>query len=280
MKLIDGLLNLAGLLLWLQWRGTPFPFGIRSRVGRFPSLTQAGTTRGLRRWLCLGGVIGLLGLRAWVYWRVGSDLNWVASLNLGIVALAFNSVSLDRMLIYSFAGFGITLGVFYLWLLLLSAASRKLPEADAWRQFVRLQLGWLAPWPGVVKLVLPLPLVSLLWCVANPGLVALGMTPPTQSTLHLVEESLVIAAGAMLAWKPLLLLVMGVHMVGSYLYLGDHSLWAFVNAVARNLLRPLRWAPLCWGKLDLAPMVAMALVYFGANFASRGLVWLYGRLPL
>jgi len=234
----------------------------------------------LRRWLCLGGVIGLLGLRAWVYWRVGSDLNWVASLNLGIVALAFNSVSLDRMLIYSFAGFGITLGVFYLWLLLLSAASRKLPEADAWRQFVRLQLGWLAPWPGVVKLVLPLPLVSLLWCVANPGLVALGMTPPTQSTLHLVEESLVIAAGAMLAWKPLLLLVMGVHMVGSYLYLGDHSLWAFVNAVARNLLRPLRWAPLCWGKLDLAPMVAMALVYFGANFASRGLVWLYGRLPL
>ncbi len=87
-------------------------------------------------------------------------------------------------------------------------------------------------------------------------------------------------AGSMLAWKPLLLLVMGVHIVSSYLYLGDHPLLAFVNAVARNLLRPLRLVPLCLGKLDLAPMIGMALVYFGANFASRGLVWVYGRLPL
>ena len=46
-----------------------------------------------------------------------------------------------------------------------------------------------------------------------------------------------------------------------------------------NLLLPLRWLPLRMGKVDLAPVVGIAAVFFAGELAARGLTILYSKLP-
>ena len=86
--------------------------------------------------------------------------------------------------------------------------------------------------------------------------------------------------GAYLAWKYLIGGLLLLWLLTTYVYLGNSVFWSFVNLTGRNLLLPLRWAPLRVGKVDLAPVVAIALVFFASEQAERGLTFLYTRLPL
>ena len=45
------------------------------------------------------------------------------------------------------------------------------------------------------------------------------------------------------------------------------------------MLRPLKKYPLRAGKVDLAPVLAIALIFFAAEGAERGLAFLYAHLP-
>jgi uncharacterized protein YggT (Ycf19 family) len=277
MGIIDFILNLAGLLLWLNWRSLRFdPLGKRMPATLIGTLRRAEPRR-LRRWHLPAALGGLLLLRAVFYWQIGSEAGWAAGkLNLGIIVLSFRSDSFGCILLYSLSSFGLTLGVFYLWLLLLSI----LDGPEPFHRLVRMQLGPIDGWSRGIKLFLPLVLAAGLWWLASWVLVWLAVVPPPASAAHRLESSLVIGLGSYLAWKDVAGALLGLHLLNSYIYFGRHPFWSYVAAEAQTLLRPLRAVPLRAGKVDFAPIVGMALVFLLAELAERGLAALYLRLPL
>ena len=278
MALIDFILNLAGLLLWLNWRSVRFdPLGRRTPATLIGTLRRAEPRR-LRRWHLLAALGGLLLLRAVLYWQIGAGVGWAAGkLNLGIIELSFRSDSFGRILLFSIFSFGLTLGVLYLWLLLLSILAG--PEPLPFHRLVRMPLGGIDRWARWSKLLLPLMVMSVFWWLASWLLAWLQVIPPPVSPAHRIEESLVIGLGSFLAWKYLAGALLALHLLNSYIYFGKHPFWSYVNAEAQTLLSPLRRVPLQAGKADFAPVVGIVLVFLAAELAGRGLVSLYGKLP-
>jgi len=280
MGLIDFILNVAGLLLWLNWRS----LGISSR-GRSPGVSLLATLQraerpGTRRWVSLAGLLALLLVRSVVYWQLGPTEPWSPSLNLGAISLTFRSDYAGRMLVYSLLSFGQLLLTFYLWLLLLAMVNRSVSDSDPIQRQIRLHLGPLASWPATLQVLVPFVGAVLLWAVSNPVLVRLGITPHPQYTGHLWQQALVLASGVYLAWEFLLVGLLFLHLINSYVYLGNWAFWNFINATARNLLVPLRLLPLQLGRFDGAPLCGMALVLLTSEFGAQGLALLYQRLPL
>ena len=278
MALIDFILNLAGLLLWLNWRSVRFdPLGRRTPATLIGTLRRAEPRR-LRRWHLLAALGGLLLLRAVLYWQIGAGVGWAAGkLNLGIIELSFRSDSFGRILLFSIFSFGLTLGVLYLWLLLLSILAG--PEPQPFHRLVRMPLGGMDRWARGVKFLLPLMVTATFWWLASWLLAWLQVIPPLVSPVHRIEESLVVGLGSYLAWKHLIGVLLILHLLNSYIYFGKHPFWGYVNAEARTLLSPLRRVPLQAGKADFAPVVGIVLVFLAAELAGRGLVLLYGKLP-
>jgi uncharacterized protein YggT (Ycf19 family) len=244
MSLIDFILNVAGLLLWLNWRAVR------------PSQRVAPPSA---RWWFLAGLAALLVGRAVFYWQAGTRLNWVPDIPLGPTALLFRSDLPARMLLYSLFSFGATLGFFYLCLLFLSVVNASVPEANPVQRLVRLHLGWLERWPNALKVLLPLLLVTALWGALHPLLFKIGLVPaaPPRS---LLAQGAVIGLAAYLALQYLILGFLILYVLNSYVYLGDSLFLDFVNNTSRGMLRPLRWLPLRIGRVDLAPLAGMVLV--------------------
>jgi uncharacterized protein YggT (Ycf19 family) len=282
MALIDFILNLAGLLLWLNWRSVRFdPLGRRTPATLIGTLRRAEPRR-LRRWHLLAALGGLLLLRAGIYWQIGSAANWSGKLDLGITALSFSSnlsgpmMSFLRMLVFSIFSFGLMLGVFYLWLLLLSILAG--PEPLPFHRLVRMPLGGMDRWSRGVKFFLPLMVTATFWWLASWLLAWLQVILEPASPAHRIEEALVIGLGSYLAWKYLIGTLLVLHLLNSYIYFGKHPFWGYVNAEAQTLLSPLRVVPLRAGRVDFAPVVGIVLVFLAAELAGRGLVLLYGKL--
>jgi uncharacterized protein YggT (Ycf19 family) len=282
MALIDFILNLAGLLLWLNWRSVRFdPLGRRTPATLIGTLRRAEPRR-LRRWHLLAALGGLLLLRAGIYWQIGSAANWSGKLDLGITALSFSSnlsgpmLSFLRMLVFSIFSFGLMLGVFYLWLLLLSILAG--PEPLPFHRLVRMPLGGIDRWARWSKLLLPLMVTATFWWLASWLLAWLQVILEPASPAHRIEEALVIGLGSYLAWKYLIGTLLVLHLLNSYIYFGKHPFWGYVNAEAQTLLSPLRVVPLRAGRVDFAPVVGIVLVFLAAELAGRGLVLLYGKL--
>jgi uncharacterized protein YggT (Ycf19 family) len=306
MALIDFILNLAGLLLWLNWRSVRFdPLGKRTPATLIGTLRRAEPRR-LRRWHLLAALGGLLLLRAGIYWQIGSAANWAGKLELGVTALSFSSnlsgpmLSFLRMLLFSIFSFGLMLGMFYLWLLLLSILAG--PEPLPFHHLVRMPLGGIDGWPRWAKFLLPLIVTAAFWWLASWLLAWLQVIPEPVSPAHRIEESLVIGLGGYLTWKYLIGVLLVLHLLNSYIYFGKHPFWSYVNAEVQTLLSPLRHVPLRLDKVDFAPVVGMVLVFLFAHFAQNGikssarvsengqrlpplieipgLVDIYGKLPL
>ncbi|HEV2434763.1 MAG TPA: hypothetical protein VG077_02085 [Verrucomicrobiae bacterium] len=277
MGIIDFILNLAGLLLWLNWRSLRFdPLGQRRPATLIGTLRRAEPRR-LRRWHLPAVLAGLLFLRAVLYWQIGSGVGWAAGkLDLGVIELSFRSDLFGRILLFSFCSFGLTLGVFYLWLLLFSI----LAGPEPFHRLVRMQLGPIDRLPRGIKLALPLALVAPLWWLASWLLAWLAIVPPPVSAMHRLEAALVIGLGSYLAWKFAAGVLLVLHLLNSYIYFGKYPFWNYVTAEAQTLLRPLHAIPLRAGKVDFAPVLGTALVFLLAELAGRGLAVLYLRLPL
>ncbi len=277
MALIDFILNLAGLLLWLNWRSVGFdPLGKRKPATLIGTLRRAEPQR-LRLWHLLVALTGLLLLRAGIYYVIGSATKpvWAGTLNLGVVVPAFVSNSFVRMMLFSCLSFGVMLGVFYLGVLLLSI----LAGPEPFHRFVRMPLGGLDRWPRWAKCLLPFIATGCFWWLAGWLLVPLQVIPKPVSPAHRLEETAVIALGSYLVWKYVIGALLALHLLNSYIYFGKHPFWAYVNTEAQTLLSPLRALPLRVGKVDFAPIVGMTLVFLVAELAGRGLVFLYGKLP-
>ena len=277
MGLIDFILNLAGLLLWLNWRAAK-----ADPLGKSKPATLIGTLRraepaNASRWHLAAVLGGLLLLRALFYWQIGSALKpvWAGTLDLGVIAPSFVSSSFWRILLFSIFSFARMFGIFYLWLVLLSILDGPMPT----HRLVKMQLGKVDGWPRWIKFLLPLAVIALVWGLASWPFAWLHPRP-AMSEVHRIEESLVIALGSYLVWKFLIAALLALHLLNSYIYFGKNPFWNYVNATAKQLLRPLEKIPLRAGRADFAPVVGIALVFLLAGLAGRALVIIYGRLPL
>jgi hypothetical protein len=282
MGLINLILDLAGLLLWLNWQSIRFDPLVKTTPATLAGTLRRAEPSRLKRWHLLAGLGVLLLLRAVLYWQIGSAVDWTPNFHLGGVdiTIPFRSDSWWRMTLYSVLSFAGTLGVFYLWLLLLSLVNGPAADSDAWQRQVRAHLGRVDRWPWPVKLVLPLAVCCLCWYATSSILSRLDLIPPAVSGAHRLEQSAVVGLGSYLSWRYFIGGLLALHLVSSYVYLGGQPVWGFITLTGRNLVRPLGWVPIRVGKLDFAPLAAIGLVFFAGELAERGLTVLYQHLPL
>lgn len=274
MNWVDFILNIAGLLLWLNWRAGK----IDPLVRRMPA-TLAGTLRRaeplrLRRWTFPVILAALLVIRAFFYRLIGPAAGWVGTLDLAVISLAFRSNWFAPMLVYSLLSFALTLGVFYSWLLLFSLLKGPKPIHD----FVRLQLGGIDGWPRGARLALPAVVTALSWWALTWVLAALKVLPHPVSEIVRLEEAGIIAVQSYLNWKYPIAAVLTLHLLNKYIYFGTQPIWNYADATGQKLLRPLKKIPLRMGRADFAPVAGIALVFLFSELAGRGLALLYKRL--
>lgn len=278
MGVVDLILNLAGLLLWLNWRAEK-----TDPVSQRKPATLIGTLRradgGAGQWQLPAFILGLLVLRALLYWQIGSALRWSAKLDLGVVVLSFpipsNAwFSCGQMVLFSICGFALTLGFYYMALLLLSI----LDGPEPFRTFVRLQLGAADRWAKLSRLFLPFIAVTALWWVLTWLLVSMQIIPPPAGEGHRIAKAITVGLGSYLAWKYVAIVLLLLHLSNSYIYFGKHPFWNFINAEAQKLLAPLRSLPLRFKRIDLTPLVAILVVAVASMLVEKLLWMLYRRL--
>ncbi len=273
MSVVDFILNLAGLLLWLNWRSLRFdPLAKRTPATLMGTLRPAAPKK-LRRGHLLVFLAALLFLRAIIYHWIAPL--WIGKLDLGVVAPTFRSDWFSGILLFSFLSFGLTLGIFYVGLLFLSLLSGPEPIHSV----VKIPLGRVDGWPRWTKIILPVVGTAVLWWLASWLLVWLKILPPPVSVAQRFEQSLVIGLGSYLVWKIPAGAILALHLLNSYVYFGKNPFWKYINTTAQNFLLPLEKIPLRAGKVDFAPVVAIGLVFLLAEFAARALNFLYLRLP-
>jgi uncharacterized protein YggT (Ycf19 family) len=275
MGFVDFILNLAGLLLWLNWRTSEAdPFHKRKPATLIGTLRRAEPASAWRRWQVPAILAGLLLLRAVFYWQIGSAAHWSATLRLGVTTLYFRSELFRLTLLFSICSFVLTLAVFYLWLVLFSI----LAGPEPFHGHVRMHLGRIDRWSRGMKAALPLIAGAALWWLASWLFTWLQIIPHPASELRRTTESLVIGLGGYLAWQYAIGVLLVLHLLNTYVYFGKNPFWNYVNATAKTLLQPLRKIPLRAGRVDLAPVAGIVLTFLLAGLAERLLVFLYGRL--
>ena len=277
---IDFILNVAGLLLWLNWRSMGFaPVPASAKNPLLRTLKRPEVRRG-KRWFYLIGLGALLLFRPVIYRHVGSALDWTPHLQLNVLSLPFRSDLPDRMLWYSLLSFAMAFFLFYSWLLLLSVINGAETESDALQKLVSLHLGWIDRLPAYAKIVLPELAACLLWAALAPLFAKAGILPTPASAAQTWEQGLVLGLVTFLAWKWLLVGILLLHLLNSYVYLGESPLLNFVTIAARHLLKPLQPLRLQVQKVDFAPLVGVGLVLLLEYLGSRLLSGLYDRLSL
>lgn len=261
---IDFILNVAGLLLWLNWRSVrldPFNRGIPA--------TLAGTVRRaepmrLKRWHFLAALAGLLFVRAFFYAHIGPAVNWTPRLNLTVVMpafpLAIRSHAFLSALLFSVLSFARVLIVFYFWLLAIAVLDRRVTNPDPLQKILLLQLGRAARWPLFVQVILPVLAIAGLWMLFHPLLMFVGVTTTVRSNAVLLAQGLMIGLNLYLSLKYLLLAFLVAHLIASYVYLGANPVWDLINTTARNILSPLNRLPLRFGRVDLAPVIGIIFI--------------------
>lgn len=271
MSWVDFILNIAGLLLWLNWRaGRIDPLGKRTPATLVGTLRQAEPSRA-GRWNLPMFLGALLFLRAIFYWQIGSAIRWAGTLDLGVISPAFFSDHFGRALLFSVLSFLVALGTLYSCLLLLSLLKGPKPIQD----FVRLQLGRIDDWPPGVKLALPFVVTAIAWWSVSWALVVLRIIPQPVSEAARIGEALLIAVQSYLIWEFPIVALLLLHLLNNYIYFGRHPLWQYADVTANTLLKSLKWLPLRIGKLDLAPVVGIAVVFLVAEFGARALRYLW-----
>ena len=282
MSLIDFILNLAGLLLWLNWRSLRFDPLARSSAATLAGTLKRAAPRRLRGWPFLAVLAGLLIVRALLYWQIGGAADWTPKLDLMSVVLAFRcdplalrADVLGSALLYSGLSFLRVLAIFYFWLLALALINRRVGETHPLLQLLRLHLGRVGRWPWLVQLFLPLFLVAGLWVALHPLLVYLNVTGKVQSQAHLLAQGLLVGGGIYFSLKSLLPVCLLLHLVISYVYLGRNPLWDFVSVTAQNVLAPIRRVPLRYARVDFAPLAGAVLIFLLLHVLPvHGLPWM------
>jgi len=269
MGLIDLILNFVGVLLWLSWRSIRFdPLIETTPATLIGTLRRAGPRR-LQGWQLLAGLAMLLVLRGVLYQQVGPEADWTPKLNLFFVVLAFRGNLFLPALLFSVLSFARVLIICYFWVLVLVIISRRNTQPNPVLKLLRLHIGPVARWPWLAQVLLPLALVAGLWLALYPLLVQLEITGRVRSFAHLVEQSALVGTALYLSLQFFLPVVLFLHLISSYVYVGANALWDFVGATARNLLAPLRGLPLRVARFDFAPIVGVVLIFLLLHWLPR-----------
>jgi len=258
--LIDFLLNLAGLLLWLNWRTLRLETPAQAGANTFAGVLKPAEPRRARGWLLLAALLGLLGIRAILYQQLGSAVDWTPRLSLGVIVLAFRSDRFAAVVLFSLLSFLRLLIIFYFWLVALALLDNGAVQTSNLRRNVRLQVGFIAHWPWWSQLAVPLLLTMALWLSLHPLLMQMGIVGSTRNFAQLTAQGLLVSSGLILSLKYLLPPLLLVHFVSSYVYLGENPVWDFISQTSQRLVLPLRKLRLQLGKFDLAPLLGAALL--------------------
>lgn len=277
--LLDFILNMVGLLLWFNWRASGLKLAPAGVVSLAATIQRTESLEP-RRWFSFGSLVALLVVRAFVYCQIGSKVNWTATLDLTAIALPFRSDLLSRMFLFSLLSFAVALGVLYASLLLLSVINTKSKETDYFSRLIALQLGLIGKWYWPIRLVLGPLVAALLWLAVAPLLTDLGILPPTRNAAHALQIAGLLSICLIVSWKYVVGVFLALHLVNSYVYLGNSSFWQFVALTGQRLTWPLRWLPMRLGKVDFAPALILIAVIAGSHYASVWLAQFYRRLPL
>lgn len=278
MAVVHLILNCICLLLWLNWRSK----GLAAIPNRPPAMTLIGTLRSAgrsqqERWSSSLVLLGILLLRALLYWQAAFSLRWLPEISLIGFARHFRPDLFAVMVVFSFLSFLVFLGAFSSCLLLLAAVNRKAGETNYWQAFIRAYPGMFARLPSAVSLLLPFVLGFLFWLATGPFLALIQVHQPTRSFGQLSGQAVIVGLASWLVWGYAIGAVLILHVLSSYIYFGNAPFWSFISITARNLLRPLSGLPLRFGKIDLAPLFALALLGLLAWWAPVGLEWLYRK---
>lgn len=260
MGAIDFILNLAGLLLWLSWRSMHLDPLVKSSPATLVGTLKRAEPRRLKAWQVSVLLSALIVMRALLYWLIGAPADWTPKLNFEFIVLAFRSDSFAASLVYSCLSFLRALIVLYFWLLAVAMINRNNTEPDAIQKLVRLHLGRAARWPWPVQLLVPFLIVVVLWFGFSPLLVHLGVLIPAHSKAHLVGQGSLVGLALLLSLKYVLPVLLLLHLVVSYIYLGTNPFWDFVTSTCVNVTAPLRHIPLRFARLDFTPVVAAVLI--------------------
>lgn len=270
LSIIDFILNLAGLLLWLNWRSIQFDPLTKRLPATLMGTLRPATPKKLRRWHFLVFIAGLLVLRAVIYWWIGPAVRWNGQLYLCVIKLSFHTDWFLRVLAFSFASFCVALGILYQTLLFLSLLGGPEPI----HRLVKIPLGWADDWPAIIKILLPFVIMTAAWWLASWLFVWLQIMPPPASEGHRIAESLVVGLGSYLLWKFPAVILLLLYLLNSYIYFGRHPFWNYVRETAQKILSPLKPLPLRAGKVDFTPVLAVVLIFLAAGLATHGLMWL------
>lgn len=281
MGIVNFILNLAGVLFWLNWRSNRFDPLVRRPPATLMGTLRPAAPQKLRRWHLLALIMALLVVRAVIYWVVGREANWSGKLDLGLTVPCFSSaygshwMGFYRMITFSFLSFGLTLGIFYVCLLPFSLLAGPMPVHG----LVTIPLGRLDRWPRWLRVILPWFVTGLLWCGTSWLLSRMEVLNPLSLGTRL-QQSLVIGASSYLLWQFPLAALLVLHLLNSYIYFGKHPFWNYVDATSHTLLKPLHRLPLQLRKVDFAPLLGLGLLFLLARMAQLGLYRLYLALPL
>ena len=279
MVLVDLILNLAALLLWLNWRELRLAHKEKTGTASFAGLLKYTGKRRRKEWWFLFLVPAVLLVRAMIFQQIGPSLRWTPVLKLDLVTLPFLSDLPGRMLTYSVLSFLAVLAKFYLLLLFLSFVNRNSLEADPIQKWVRLQLGWMERMPVWLSLIMILAAAMAAWFIVTPLLRHLNITPAEHSHLRTATEGLMLGLAALLVWKYLIIVILALAFANSFVYFGASPLWQCISVTSDNLIKPLRFIPLQFGRFDLRPLVLIALVAVVGFTCRAGLERVYPQLP-
>ena len=275
MSQIDLILNLAGLLLWLNWRSARLDALTKATPATLPGTLRRAPPNRFKLWHFLAALGALLIVRAFFYWQIGGAMNWVARLNLEITSIPFMNDFFRRMLLFSVLSFALTLACFYLWLIFFAIVNRD--KDDPIQKLARLTLGKPSRWPNWILFLLPSLIAIVVWLVLSPLLAWMGLAH-SASFMHRIGQGALLGIGSFLTWKYLIGAILGLYLLNSYIYLGKHPLWNFVNLTAKQIMHPFRKLPLEIGKADFTPVLTIVIVFLLAEGLQRGLVAIYERL--
>jgi uncharacterized protein YggT (Ycf19 family) len=259
MGLIDFILNVAGVLLWFNWRSARLdPLTVATPATLAGTIRRTEPTR-LKRWEFLIYVALLVFVRAFIYKAIGPAVDWTPKLNLGAIVIAFRSNLFTHQLLFSVLSLSRALLVFYFWLFVLAIINHR-SNPDALQKLLLLQLGKTAQWPRWIQLAIPIVIAGLLWLAIYPLIAHWGLVNWAQSKGHLTGQCVVVGLGLFLSLKYLFPVFLLLYLISSYVYLGASPFWDFVATTSGNLLKPLNWIPLRFGKMDFAPIVGLTLL--------------------
>lgn len=258
MNWIHWILNIAALLLWIDWRTGRAASQPQPVISLASALRDTGRRRS-RGWGSFAAFLALVLVRPFFYVNVGAAVNWTPVPSVLGVSLPFRSDIFERMAAYSTAGYLLTIGFYYGCVLFVSAVRTTAPEAEVMRRFLRAQLGWLDRWPSGLKVILPFVGAALFWAAAVPVLVWLEIAPSMPKAESLWAQAGLFGMASILAWRWFFAVLFVLHALNTYVYLGTHPAWVFLGEVGNGMLRPLQLLRI--GKLDLAPLVATAMLF-------------------